>query len=163
MLMDGNPKLHLADRVRGSILGGALGDAIGARAEFLSIESIRAEFGPKGITGPVPAYGVPLPITDDTQMNLFTTEAMIRSWVRGTLKGIGPDWVAVTDHAYSRWLRTQDGKSIRWDFQHWGEHDGWLFTERDLHQQRAPGRTCLSALSKPEAGRIGQPINNSKG
>jgi ADP-ribosylglycohydrolase len=38
------------DRYRGCLLGGAVGDALGAPVEFMSRQKILARFGPEGIT-----------------------------------------------------------------------------------------------------------------
>ncbi len=56
------------------------------------------------------AYGIKGAITDDTQMTLFTAEALIRAAVRGANKGICNP-IAVIHHAYLRWLQTQGYKS----------------------------------------------------
>jgi ADP-ribosylglycohydrolase len=66
--------ITLRDRYRGCLLGGAVGDALGAGIEFWSLADIRAQHGPGGLTGYVPCYGRPNAITDDTQMTLFTAE-----------------------------------------------------------------------------------------
>jgi ADP-ribosylglycohydrolase len=44
-------------RVRGCLLGGAIGDALGAGIEFDTLEHIHRRFGPSGVTGYVEAYG----------------------------------------------------------------------------------------------------------
>lgn len=62
------------DQVRGSLLGGAVGDALGAAVEFQSLAEIRSRFGPAGILDYAPAFGRLGAITDDTQMTLFTAE-----------------------------------------------------------------------------------------
>jgi hypothetical protein len=94
-------------RIRGSLLAGAVGDALGAPVEFLSLAGIRAEHGPSGVTGYLPAYGRPGgAITDDTQMTLFTAEGMIRAMVRSTHRGI-VHVPSVVQGAYLRWLATQ--------------------------------------------------------
>lgn len=59
-----------AERIRGSLLGGAVGDALGAAVEFLSLRVIREKFGADGISNYSPAYGRRGAITDDTQMTL---------------------------------------------------------------------------------------------
>lgn len=61
-------------RIRGCLLGGAVGDALGNPVEFLSTDSIRAAHGPDGLRGLVAAgRGAPAgTVTDDTQMTLFT-------------------------------------------------------------------------------------------
>ena len=44
-------------RVRGCLLGGAIGDALGAGVEFDSLAQIRDKYGQQGVTDYVPAYG----------------------------------------------------------------------------------------------------------
>ena len=43
------------DRIVGCLLGGAVGDALGAPVEFLSLGQIRERFGPAGIRDFAPA------------------------------------------------------------------------------------------------------------
>jgi ADP-ribosylglycohydrolase len=148
-----NPQVR--DRFRGCLLGGAVGDALGAPVEFMPRSEITARFGEPGIRDYVPAYGRVGAITDDTQMTLFTAEGMLRGWVRCNMKGIGPAFAAVTAHAYLRWLSTQ-GYEVRM------LDPGWLITHRELFSQRAPGSTCISAL-RSLSGREQRASNNSKG
>ncbi|OKI22615.1 ADP-ribosylglycohydrolase family protein [Streptomyces sp. CB03911] len=136
-------------RVRGCLLGGAIGDALGAGIEFESLEKIQAAHGPQGVTGYVPAYGRTGAITDDTQMSLFTVDGLIRAHIRRDSGG----WHPPTDvHlAYLRWAATQ---------RDWGPDErrpdlGWLGREEWLYAQRAPGQACLSGLSGPQADRLG--------
>ena len=56
------------DRFRGCLLGGAVGDALGAPVEFTSLQEIRTRFGRDGVADFAPAYGRVGAITDDTQM-----------------------------------------------------------------------------------------------
>jgi ADP-ribosylglycohydrolase len=152
-------------RVRGSLLGGAIGDALGGPVEFWSLDRIRAECGPDGVTAYLPedveGTRVHGRITDDTQMALFTVEGLIRASVRQD-RGLGFT-VAVLHHAYDRWLDTQLQSGPD------GERDGWLVNERWLYSRRAPGNTCLSALEAARGGgrrieRFGaQATNTSKG
>ena len=133
-------------RFRGCLLGGAAGDALGAPVEFLKRQQIVDRFGPEGISDYAPAYGRLGAITDDTQMTLFTAEGLIRSWVRGSLKGITTE-VGVTAHAYLRWLKTQGEQPIH-DIGFVDEDPSWLIQQSALHHRRAPGNTCLSALKQ---------------
>ncbi|MFJ2033245.1 ADP-ribosylglycohydrolase family protein [Streptosporangium sp. NPDC087985] len=127
-------------RVRGCLLGGALGDALGAPIEFESIRRIRGQYGPAGVTGLVTDWrGKVGLITDDTQMTLFTVEGLIRR----------PE-VAAMRRAYLRWLDTQQHPSpppaddvVR---------TGWLREQQWLYAQRAPGNACLSGLRNGLAG-----------
>jgi ADP-ribosylglycohydrolase len=147
-------------RFLGCLLGGAVGDALGASVEFMTRAEILRRFGPEGITQYAPAYGGLGKITDDTQMTLFTAEGLIRGWVRGCFKGI-TSYPAVTAHAYLRWLQTQ-GERPSSDVGFGDDEPGWLFQQRQLHSRRAPGATCLSALRA--MGSLGEPArNDSKG
>ncbi|MGW7383007.1 ADP-ribosylglycohydrolase family protein [Streptomyces sp. NPDC054794] len=87
-------------RVRGCLLGGALGDALGYPVEFSSLDRIRAAHGERGVTGLVPgAHGAAGRISDDTQMTLFTAEALVHAHARERHKGIGGDWVLLLRRA----------------------------------------------------------------
>lgn len=146
----------LRDRARGCLLGGAVGDALGAPVEFLEDDAIRARFGAKGVRSFVQAYGKVGAITDDTQMTLFTAEGLIRAWVRGSLRGI-VHVPSVVHAATLRWLITQGDKpSIE------REVDGWLFQQPELHARRGPGATCLDSLGV--ATSLGElAVNDRKG
>lgn len=142
--------------VLGCLLGGAVGDALGAPVEFLRWASIRREFGEAGIRDFVPAYGQLGAITDDTQMMLFTAEGLLRAHVRGVSKGICHP-PSVIHHALLRWLLTQGERTPLEVGQ-----DGWLFGDRRLWSRRAPGNTCLSALRASRSfGELAD--NDSKG
>ena len=127
----------------GCLLGGAVGDALGAPVEFLNIHEIRDKYGPAGIADYDLAYGRRGAITDDTQMTLFTAEGVLRADVRWHDKGICHP-ASVMHHAYIRWLHTQ-GERSRSQFSR-DKMDGWLIGIEGLHARRAPGNTCLSAL-----------------
>jgi ADP-ribosylglycohydrolase len=141
----------------GCLLGGAVGDALGAPIEFLSLDQIRHRFGPRGVTGFVAGDWPAGSITDDTQMTLFTAEAMIRALHRAEDRGL-VSIPGVAQRAYLRWLHTQ-GRTVR-------DADvlsGWLVQVPGLHAQRAPGNTCLSALEACVRGGELRAENNSKG
>jgi ADP-ribosylglycohydrolase len=146
-------------RMRGCLLGGAVGDALGAPVEFLSLAEIRGRFGPEGIRDMAPAYGRVGAITDDTQMTLFTAEGLLRAWVRQSTKGICHP-PSVIHHAYLRWLLTQGERPEGIDV----GCESWLYSVGALHARRAPGLTCLSALRTARG--FGEPAvaqNSSKG
>nr|WP_057930205.1 ADP-ribosylglycohydrolase family protein [Burkholderia ambifaria] len=130
-------------RFHGCLLGGAVGDALGAPVEFMSAPEIRQRFGIAGIHSYAQAYGRLGAITDDTQMTLFTAEGMLRGYVRGAMRGIGAVFANVTSHAYLRWLLT---KGYRSEVLEENEPTGWLLSNQELFSLRAPGRTCIAAL-----------------
>lgn len=146
-------------RYRGCLLGGAVGDALGAPVEFMDLGAIRKRFGQQGIQDFVPAYGKLGAITDDTQMTLFTAEGMLRAFVRMRMRGLGPVFPSVTARAYLRWLLTQ---GYQCDALPADQPSGWLIGHRELFDRRAPGNTCIAALR--EMKRPGDPASNdSKG
>jgi len=144
---------------RGCLIGGAVGDALGAAIEFKTLTEIKGEFGPAGLRDYAMAYRRVGAITDDTQMTLFTAEALLRA---EHLRLRDPDArvAEVAWHAYLRWLETQGDVVQRRGLP---DEDGWLSRMRDLHAVRGPGDTCLSALRKGRMGTPEEPINDSKG
>lgn len=148
------------DLARACLLAGACGDALGATVEFIDRREILARFGPEGIRDLVDnMYGAAGKITDDTQMNLFTAEGLIRAEVRGRIRGLS-SYEGCIHHAYLRWLDTQ-GRAVA--IEHY-KPDGWLIGNKELHHQRAPGKTCLQALMAAEAFGIPEKADNmSKG
>lgn len=150
------------ERILGCLLGGAVGDALGAPVEFMSIDRIRNTFGSSGIDHYAPAYGRTGAITDDTQMALFTLEGMMIAQCTGQAPAI-----TVRD-AYIRWLGTQGTISSNSTIS--PIYSGWLWNQKTLHSNRAPGGTCLSSLqshlSRMEKGDFiisDTPINDRKG
>ncbi|MET8004827.1 ADP-ribosylglycohydrolase family protein [Nonomuraea glycinis] len=144
-----------AGRVRGCVLGGAVGDALGAPIEFESLARIRALHGRAGVTGLVADWrGKTGLVTDDTQLTLFTLEGLIRADVRATLKGICHH-PSVLRSAYLRWLDTQRyGAPPAGQGEH--HRTGWLREQGWLYSRRAPGNACLSGL-RVEPDHYGSP------
>jgi ADP-ribosyl-[dinitrogen reductase] hydrolase len=136
------------------LVGGAIGDSLGAEIEFQSLSQIRRQF-PDVIPDLLPHQGLRGAITDDTQMTLFTAEGILRARVRGAVKGICHP-PSVIHHALLRWHRTQGGRpKVETD-------DVGLIEDPRLRVRRAPGNTCLSSLE--ESNQFGVPARNtSKG
>ena len=143
------------DAIRGCMLGGAVGDALGAPIEFMSKTVILQKYGKDGVQDYVELANGTGAITDDTQMALFTAEGILRAYVRGHEKGIcGVS--SIVNGAYQRWLKTQGyTANVPEDFL----NSGWLIKEKQLFSSRAPGMTCLSALEENTL----RAENNSKG
>ena len=141
------------ERLRGSLLVGAIGDALGAGVEFMSLSEIEELFGPEGATDFTPFYGHDAAITDDTQMTLFTAEGLIRAAADGTdpiKEGI---W-----SAYQRWYHTQGGPLPEGT-----DPTSGLLGVPELHDLRAPGNTCLKSMKRGVPGDPDVPINDRKG
>ena len=145
----------LQDRIRGSLIAGAIGDALGYPVEFLSIREIRKRYGDRGITRLDTKHfwnndfdSPKAVVSDDTQMTLFTAMGLLNA---AFLKLSPKESIC---KAYLEWYHTQISSEMQ-------ESDSWIMTVPELYVQRAPGNTCMSALSCIKSGE--QPHNNSKG
>jgi len=141
----------------GCLVGGAIGDALGAPVEFISFQEIKERYGENGITDYVEFKDGHGEITDDTQMTLFTAEAVLRSICRAQTRGIWGAISTIAYGAYKRWLITQNEIPII------GKTDSWLMDIPELYKRRAPGMTCLSALQENDSSLDTEAANISKG
>ena len=151
-------KRRVKDCIRGSLMAGAAGDALGYPVEFMSRNAILARYGDKGITEfKLDSDGKAL-VSDDTQMTLFTANGMLMGLTRGYMRGIGGDPKNYVGGAYIDWYYTQTVNKVseRDDF-----HYTWLRDLPELAHRRAPGITCLNACESLLAHRDVE--NNSKG
>ena len=146
-------------KMKGCLLGGAVGDALGYTVEFMDEAEIFGEFGPDGITRYRLNHGKAL-ISDDTQMTLFTAVGLLFGQTRGMTRGLGDVHASYIRMAYLNWLDTQ---THRFPCTAGRYHVSWLANFEDFYHRRAPGLTCMSALESGEIGSIDKPINNSKG
>ena len=133
----------LQDRIRGSLIGGAIGDALGYPVEFLSRKNILHKYGDRGVRKfrDFDRNGKAV-VSDDTQMTLFTANGLLfgitRFCTHGVLGAGLKDFVA---YAYKDWLQTQIGVE---DYNAY--HYCWIRDIVELNVRRAPGNTCMSAL-----------------
>ena len=145
---------------RGCLLGGAIGDALGAPVEFLKFDEIKRRFGDEGITDLILSNTGKAEITDDTQLTMFTAEGILNCRSHFEEKGVC-HLPTMVFNAYQRWLYTQERRLEN------GVSDsvmeGWLLKIPELYNWRSPGNTCLSALMTGKFGTMDKPINNSKG
>ena len=151
---DKYPK-HSLDNYAGCILGGAIGDALGAPVEFMSLAEIKNKYGKNGIQDlELNEYGQ-AEFTDDTQMTMFTAEGLIKSVLSGRDLNDTPNYMYVYE-SYLNWYNTQ--------FKRFKPTEkGMLVNTEALYQNRSPGFTCIRSLKEKEPGSIEEPINNSKG
>ena len=140
-------------RVRGALLGGAIGDALGAGVHGLTSAEIRAAHGADAVTDFVPVHGGRGTVTAVTQLSLFTVDGLIRAQVR---RDTGA-WHPPTDvhRAYLRWAATQHD----WGPDERREDNGWLALQEWLYVRRDPARTCLTGLGDTVMGTLDQPKN----
>ncbi|WP_053657719.1 ADP-ribosylglycohydrolase family protein [Streptomyces sp. MMG1121] len=140
-------------RVRGTLLGAAVGDALGAPADPLSLEEIRAAYGPEGLLDLAFGQGRRGTVTHHTQLTLFTVDGLIRAQVR---RDTGA-WHPPTDlhRAYRRWAATQRD----WGPDERRKDDGWLAREEWLYARREPSRALLIGFGDEAMGTLETPKN----
>lgn len=146
------------DKYRGCLIGGAVGDALGYRVEFLDEASIFSRYGENGITEYDCVNGV-AEISDDTQMTLFTATGLLFATTRGMNRGISGPYSSYIGYSYRDWHKTQTERFPLPD----GFHYSWLVNQPEMFSCRAPGNTCMAALSQSTDGTVETPINQSKG
>lgn len=123
---------ELQDKCRGSLVGGAVGDALGYEVEFMNMTSIRNSFGEKGITRYV-LLGGEAQFSDDTQMTLFTLEGLMNG-VIDTKAGKKDEILPYIEKAYLNWYKTQTEPPKQLP-------GSWMGNIRSLWARRAPGLT----------------------
>ncbi len=129
-------------RSLGCLLGGAVGDALGAAVLHNSLAEIQQRFGPTGLRDYAPAYGGVGRLTDHTQMTLFTAEGLIRTMVASVVQGEG-NVLAGVGRALLRWYHTQAEHCA---LTQKADLAGWLFRQPALHSRRSSASTCLEVL-----------------
>ena len=161
------------DTVRGCLVGGAAGDALGYAVEFLSENSIFHRYGKDGITEyDLDQSSGKAVISDDTQMTLFTANGLLFWETRWSMCGNGARPRNYVEAAYLDWLSTQEMSFQEFaglPRENFASGISWLLDVSELFERRAPGNTCLSALeaakksSYLEDDYIRHPRNKSKG
>lgn len=150
--------VNIQDRIRGSLIGGAIGDALGYPVEFFStFQQIQNRYGERGITrldteqhwlDDAEQTGKAV-ISDDTQMTLFTANGLLNA------KEQKIEFKYGICRAYVEWYLIQIGKKSP------KFNECWISNVPELNHRCAPGITCLNALENIYRGK--EPRNNSKG
>lgn len=147
--------LRILDSIRGCLMAGAAGDALGYEVEFVSRGRILNRFGERGITKFVLDDNDKALVSDDTQMTLFTANGILIGVTRGAMRGIGGRPEDYVGYAYQDWFLTQT------DIRRMGYRHTWLRDLPEIAYRRAPGTTCLNACESMISGNFVE--NNSKG
>ncbi|MFK0169236.1 ADP-ribosylglycohydrolase family protein [Streptomyces sp. NPDC090306] len=140
-------------RVRGALLGAAVGDALGTPVDTLGLADIREAHGAEGVVDLASAHGRRGAVTHLTQLSLFSVDGLIRAQVR---RDTGA-WHPPSDlhRAYRRWSATQHD----WGPDERRKEDGWLAREEWLYARRDPSRALLLGLGDDTMGTLDRPKN----
>lgn len=147
----------LTDKIRGCLVGGAIGDALGYSVEFMTYPSIIRQYGSDGITNFTLEDNLAL-FSDDTQMTLFTANGLLNGIVRNNYLHRQSSLIDNIGNAYIDWYKTQLRQNYRIPE---NERNCWISDIPQLYALRAPGNTCLTAIQQRING--SKVENNSKG
>ena len=89
---------QLLDKIHGSLLGGMIGDAMGAPGEGLTYEQIQAKYGPQGITD-FKGLG-----TDDTAVKHQLLSAIFKSGGYPNVDAFAQSFIDYRDQNYRLWF-----------------------------------------------------------
>ena len=142
--------MNTLDKYKGCLIGGAVGDALGYTVEFFREKEIFSHYGENGITEYELRNGKAI-ISDDTQMTLFTANGLLLGDKDGS-------YIKSIYDCYKEWFVTQNC-----EYKIKLKYHSWLVDVPELWKRRAPGFTCLSAISSGKMGSVRNPINDSKG
>ena len=145
---------HTPDNYSGCMIGAAIGDAIGRPVECDSIDKIRDIYGLKGVTDIQTVNGI-APISEDTQLSIFTADGLIKSAIKSGNDDIMPDLRDVYA-SYQDWLKTQQEQFTP-------SKNGWVSNIQALHSKRGQRLICAGALASGMPGSMEFPINGIKG
>lgn len=137
------------NKYRGCLIGGAVGDALGYAVEFIQDYEIFKKYGAKGITEYSLVNGI-APISDDTQMTLFTANGLLIGTTRAMTRGIMAPYPYYISLCYKDWLKTQ----ISEDFGFEASTFSWLNNVSGMNHSRDPRRTCIEYLMNNKLGSI---------
>ena len=155
----------------GCIMGGAFGDALGFPVEFMQLSEIVEHYGRQGIVKPQFGPNQKALVSDDTQMILFGMDGLTEGIRLRRSGAADADAEIFLDLAYLDWYATQQSR-IRYTHPFTA-----IYTDHRLKAQRAPGKTCMSALAQQfiaaqgtgeeynvqKRGTMEKPFNASKG
>lgn len=150
----GNYDLH--ERIWGSLYGLAVGDQFASTFEFISANQISEHLGKLRLN----TYAEGSCATDDTQMSIFTLEALIHAFYEKKSPDVS-DFQRHLSIAYHRWLLTQG----RFNLYHFWHSDGIpssVALYKVMHNVRMPGINTINALERSSSYKECAP-NDSNG
>ena len=148
--------IDIKDKIRGCMIAGAAGDALGYPVEFMSLNQILSQYGNKGITNFEIDDDGKTKISDDTQMSLFTANGILWGNTCTCMRGAMGNIEDYVERAYLDWYYTQTKLKDNSD-----SYCTWLRNLPEMAHRRAPGCTCMNACDNILHNR--EVVNNSKG
>lgn len=138
------------ERFRGAMLGGAVGDALGAGVRHWSSMEMQRRLGSRGVRDYLPIFGGLGACTELTQLAVFTLEALLRAKASNRdTADLLPTPAVRANHL--RWLYTQ---GVPWEYAMSGylpahpQPSGWLLDRPELFSNRNPAGGAIAGLGR---------------
>ncbi len=138
---------------RGSILGLAVGDAMGYAVDHLSWEEILQSYGPEGIRGFDLVNGY-ADVTSHTQMAAFAGCGLLIGMTRGQRLGRMAPYIRYIDLALREWSQGQHARRLP------DKTLCWVSEVEELRRRRCLDTRMLDTLSKERLGTPAEPANH---
>ena len=144
---------QLRSAYRGSLLGLAIGDAMGYTVDSRSLAEIREDYGPNGLLGYDLVNGY-ADVTSYTQLAAFTCNGLLLGMTRGQLQGRMAPFVRYIGLSHREWASSQ---------RLWGRPDKtfcWLLQQDDLCRRNCMDTWMLNTLAGNRLGTPEEPVNH---
>lgn len=141
-------------RMRGALLGLAVGDAMGYTVDGLSIQEIRQSYGPNGLLGYDLVNGY-ADVTSYTQLAAFTCNGLLLGLTRGQMTGKMLPLHRYVGLSSREWAASQ---------RPWGRPSTtfcWLLRQPELCRRHCMDTRMLDALSRDTLGGMEARFNSS--
>ena len=139
------------DKIRGCLLGLAVGDAMGNTVDRKTLEEIKDDYGPNGLLGYDLVNGY-ADVTSYTQLAAFAANGLLLGMTRGRMQGRMAPPVRYIGLALREWSRSQ----------HYCEQERnfcWLSNVPELKRRHCMDTWMLSTLSRERLGSLEEPVN----
>ena len=144
---------QLQSAYRGSLLGLAVGDAMGYTVDSRSLAEIREDYGPNGLLGYDLVNGY-ADVTSYTQLAAFTCNGLLLGMTRGQLQGKMAPFVRYIGLSHREWAASQRA---------WGRPDKtfcWLLQQKELCRRNCMDTWMMNTLASNRLGTPEEPINH---
>lgn len=141
---------------RGSLLGMAVGDAMGYTVDSRSWQEIREDYGPNGLLGYDLVNGY-ADVTSYTQIAAFACNGLLLGMTRGQMLGKMAPFVKYIELSSREWMLSQ---------RPWGRPGRaycWLLRKAELCRRHCMDTRMLDTLNRQRIGTMETPINNFPG
>ena len=139
---------------RGSLLGLAVGDAMGYAVDAKNLEEIHRDYGPSGLLGYDLVNGY-ADVTSHTQLAAYTANGLLIASTRGQLRGVMAPFVRYIAMAQQEWSKIQVLRRLPESASCWISH------VEHLRRRVCMDTRMLDVLNNGPLGTVEDTVNDS--